>query len=59
LIFWVDAQLSPQIASWLTNEFGVTALAIRDVGLRDAKDRNIFLEARQANAVIITKDADF
>ena len=59
MILWVDAQLSPQIAPWLAREFGVTARAVRDVGLRDAKDREIFLAARQANATIVTKDSDF
>ena len=40
-------------------EFSVSAVAIRDLGLRNAKDRQIFFAARQANAVVMTKDADF
>jgi predicted nuclease of predicted toxin-antitoxin system len=35
---WIDAHLSPAIAIWITNNFGITALALRDVGLRDAED---------------------
>jgi predicted nuclease of predicted toxin-antitoxin system len=32
---------------------------VRDVGLRQAKDRVIFAAAREAVAIILTKDADF
>jgi predicted nuclease of predicted toxin-antitoxin system len=34
-------------------------LAVRDVGLRDAEDREIFLEARKQSAIVMTKDSDF
>ncbi len=40
---WVDAQISPAIARWLSATFDVEAAAIRDLGLRHAKDRDIFL----------------
>lgn len=33
--------------------------AIRELGLRDAEDREIFLAARDAGAVVLTKDSDF
>lgn len=59
MIFWIDAQLSPQLAPWLAVRFGVTAQAVRDLGLRDATDRAIFDAARAAGAVVITKDRDF
>lgn len=59
MIFWIDAQLSPQLASWLAQRFGVTAFAVRDLGLRDATDRAIFDAARAAGAVVISKDRDF
>jgi predicted nuclease of predicted toxin-antitoxin system len=59
LILWLDAQLSPYLATWLTSTFGVEARAVRDLGLRDAKDQAIFLAAREAAAVIISKDSDF
>ena len=32
---------------------------MRDIGLRDAEDEEIFLAARKANAVVMTKDSDF
>ena len=59
MIVWVDAQLSPAIAPWLAATFGVEAYALRDVGLRDAADREIYLAARAAGAVVLIKDSDF
>lgn len=59
MIIWTDAHISPAIAPWISREFGVPAVAIRDVGLRDAKDPQIFNAAREANAVVLTKDSDF
>ena len=56
---WVDAQLSPRLAAWLTASLGVPAVHVRDLGLRDATDRAIFERARDAGAVVLTKDADF
>ena len=48
---WLDAQLSPRLARWIVEQFGIDASPIRDLGLRDARDREIFLAARQANAI--------
>ncbi|MGG6268557.1 DUF5615 family PIN-like protein [Leptolyngbya sp. AN03gr2] len=56
---WVDAQLPPTLANWLTATFGVEASALRDLSLRDAQDIEIFEAARSQNAVILTKDSDF
>jgi len=47
------------LANWLTDTFGVEASALRDLGLRDSKDIEIFEAAQIANAVIMTKDSDF
>jgi predicted nuclease of predicted toxin-antitoxin system len=57
--FWLDAQLPPSLAKWLTETFGIEAAALRDLGLRDASDKEIFDAARQAGATVITKDSDF
>jgi predicted nuclease of predicted toxin-antitoxin system len=57
--FLVDAQLPPQLARWLADNFAVEAAAVRDVGLRDAHDQEIFQRARSINAVVVTKDSDF
>jgi len=59
MTIWLDAQLSPLLATWLTWKFGVKAVALRDLGLRDAEDADIFQAARQAGVVVLTKDADF
>ena len=56
---WVDAQLSPAIATWISSNYAVIAIAIRDLGLRDAEDKEIFEAARQEKAVVMTKDSDF
>lgn len=57
--FWVDAQLPPVLAAWLSRQYGVEALSLRDIGFRDAADGDIFLAARQADVVAISKDSDF
>lgn len=59
MIIWVDAQLSPALAPWLTQKFGVEAFSIRYLNLLRAKDPQIFGEARHANVVVLTKDSDF
>jgi predicted nuclease of predicted toxin-antitoxin system len=58
---WVDAQLPPMLASWLWDTFQVEASSLRDLGLRDAKDVEIFEAARSQGdgLVIMTKDSDF
>jgi predicted nuclease of predicted toxin-antitoxin system len=59
MIYWVDAQLPPQLANWLGQTFQVEAYALRDLHLRDAEDGEIFQQARQKGIVIISKDSDF
>ena len=59
MIIWLDAQLPPSAAAWITATFGVEARAIRDLGMRDAQDSPIFQAARAAGAVVMTKDRDF
>jgi predicted nuclease of predicted toxin-antitoxin system len=56
---WIDAQISPTLAVWLREEFGLDAHAVREFGLRDAEDAVIFRRARGAGAVVMTKDRDF
>src|SRR4051794_17505588 len=59
MIIWLDAQLPPSIAAWITETFGIEAHALRDLGLRDARDPAIFQAARADGAVLMTKDSDF
>lgn len=56
---WIDAQLSPAIASWITSQGIAEAVAVRDLGLRDASVKVIFDSARKANVIVMTKDSDF
>lgn len=59
MILWLDAQLPPALAPWLSRRFDVTATHVRELGLRDAADRTLFAAAREAKAVVLTKDSDF
>ena len=59
MTIWVDAQLSPRTARWIVTNFPVAASPLRDLGLRDASDEEIFAAARTANAIVLTKDSDF
>jgi predicted nuclease of predicted toxin-antitoxin system len=58
-MIWVDAHISPAVAKWIAAEFGHPAQSVRDLGLRNAKDKDIFAAAGQANVIVMTKDADF
>jgi predicted nuclease of predicted toxin-antitoxin system len=59
MTIWVDAHLSPAIATWITITFSITALALRDLGLRDAEDAEIFQAAKAQGVILMTKDNDF
>ncbi len=59
MTIWVDAQLSPRTARWIETHFPLRACALRDIGLRDASDAEIFKAAGAADAVVLTKDSDF
>jgi hypothetical protein len=41
-MIWVDAHLSPAIAKWIAAELGHPAPSVRDLGLRNAKDKDEF-----------------
>jgi predicted nuclease of predicted toxin-antitoxin system len=56
---WRDEHLSPQLAAWIAQTFGFESIHIRDLGLARARDREVFDAARRADAIILTKDADF
>lgn len=59
MTIWIDAQLSPQIARWISTHFELSAVAVIDLGLRDAEDLEIFTAAKEARCVVMTKDQDF
>jgi predicted nuclease of predicted toxin-antitoxin system len=59
MIIWIDAQLPPTLAEWIVATFGISAVSLRELGLRDAKDIEIFGAAQHSNVVIMSKDSDF
>lgn len=59
MTIWIDAQLPPGIAVWINETMSLLAVPVRDLGLRDAEDEEIFLAAKRENAVLLTKDRDF
>jgi predicted nuclease of predicted toxin-antitoxin system len=59
MIIWIDAHLSPAIATWIIMTFDITAIALRDLGLRDAEDPEIFEKAKAQDVILMTKDSDF
>ena len=57
---WLDAQLPPLLAGWINGQgLGIQAVAVRDLGLRQASDPLIVQAAREAGVVVMTKDRDF
>jgi predicted nuclease of predicted toxin-antitoxin system len=58
-MIWVDAHISPAVAKWITAQLGHPAQSVGELGLRNAKDTDLFAAARQANAILMTKDEDF
>ena len=56
---WLDAQLSPEMAAWIVRNFAIEAVPVRDMGLKNASDLQIFEAAKHAGVVLITKDSDF
>ncbi len=60
MIIWIDAQLSPAVAAFINRNFAdIEAKSVRPLGLREAKDLEIFMMAKAENAIIMSKDADF
>ena len=60
ITIWIGAQLSPALAAWVNRKYDrIQARSVRAVGLRDGKDREIFEAAREAGAVVTSKDSDF
>ena len=58
MILWLDAHISPKLVPWIHDAFGMDVLHVRDLGLREAEDPDIFYKAREADAIVITKDRD-
>ena len=56
---WIDANLPPALAVWLSQEFGLEAVSAERLNLLKANDTEIFQKAKENNSVILTKDSDF
>ena len=57
---WLDAHLSPALAPWLEDTFDLSVLAVQaETSLISGKDRDSFLAAKEARAIVMTKDRDF
>jgi len=59
MIIWIDAQISPAISKWITENYPITARAVRDIGLREASEERIFTQANKESVIVMTKDSDF
>jgi predicted nuclease of predicted toxin-antitoxin system len=59
MLVWLDIHLSPAVGRWLEAEFGVTCKAMRDMGMQRTPDAQAFERAREEDAIVLTKDADF
>jgi predicted nuclease of predicted toxin-antitoxin system len=56
---WLDNQLPPALAAWVRNTLSIDCVPVRDLNLHRASDPEIFRAARDARAIVMTKDADF
>jgi predicted nuclease of predicted toxin-antitoxin system len=55
----IDAQLSPNLAIWVKDQFEIDCFSVSYIGYRDASDVDIFFKARELDAIVLTKDEDF
>jgi len=51
LKLWIDAQLPPALAEWITSHFQVEASTLDAIGMRSASDADIFMRLRQSGQV--------
>ena len=51
MILWLDAHISPKLVPWIHDTFGMDVLHVRDLGLRETEDPDIFYKARAADAI--------
>ena len=59
ITLWLDNQLPPALARWLTTEFDVRATHVSELGLPDILDQTIWDAAVESGAIIVSKDRDF
>lgn len=56
---WLDEYLRPSLAPWIFETFKIEAASFARLGLSSTPDTDVFARARSANAIVVTKDADF
>ncbi len=54
----VDQQLPPVLAAWLRSQ-GLDAFHVRELGLGDRPDHDIWRNALRDSSVVVSRDADF
>lgn len=61
LEFWIDINLTPQLAVWLREDFNVSAKSFYELNFQTTEDKKVFeIAAGRLNTIIITtKDIDF
>jgi predicted nuclease of predicted toxin-antitoxin system len=59
--FWIDLNLPPKMAVWLTENFNVTAKSFKELHFEITPDAEVYkIAAKHRNIVVITtKDVDF
>ena len=56
---WLDANLDPDLAVWLSSRYNVAVQHVRELALQRVKDTELFEAARRLGVTtIVTKDAD-
>lgn len=58
-LIWTDVHMSPSIAKWLNQNYDVEAVSSYKLDFFVQTDYNIFMQAKAANAIFITKDRDY
>jgi predicted nuclease of predicted toxin-antitoxin system len=61
LEFWIDMNLPPSLAIWLTDNFNVVAKSFVELNFHTTEDAEVFKRASLYSSVIVitTKDYDF
>ncbi|MBV8390492.1 MAG: DUF5615 family PIN-like protein [Mucilaginibacter sp.] len=57
---WLDTQISPIIAKWMSEHTGFTVKSSYSLNLNNLTDTVIYNKAKsQGNVILVSKDADF
>ena len=57
---WLDSNLSPIIAKWLSDKISLKVKSSYSLSLHKLSDHEVYLKAKEfGNVIIISKDSDF